>query len=83
MIKTAEAIIPYTKARALNLHQCQRMVAGTRIMVTTTKIIVSQAEIILSKEKLAIFSSMTKNDKIKKILINVALILIFVLYFLV
>ena len=33
-----------TNARAPNRHQCQRIVAGTRIIVTTTKIIVSHAE---------------------------------------
>ena len=54
MMNTAEAIMPKTKALALNLHQCQRMVAGTRIIVTTTNIIVSQADMMLSKEKLAI-----------------------------
>jgi hypothetical protein len=48
-ITTAEKIILQTKALALNRHQCQRIVAGAKIIVTTTKIMVSQAETISLK----------------------------------
>src|SRR5512140_96768 len=47
-----EAIMLQTKARALKRHQCQRHVAGTRIIVTTTKIMVSQAETMSLNERL-------------------------------
>src|SRR5512143_1486750 len=51
-IRAADTIMLHTKARALKRHQCQRIVAGARIIVTTTKIMVSQADTIFSKERL-------------------------------